>query len=822
MQRIDLNKNWSFYESNESMSFVFYHPEGRTVDLPHDFIITKPRSAAAEGGPGNGFFGHGEGVYKKLLDIPTEWEGKTVLLDIDGAYMNTEVALNGELLALHPYGYTPFQVDLSQALRYHGKKNELKILTQSRQPSSRWYSGGGIYRSVSLWVGNSVHMKPWDVFVTTPMVNDQEARVCFQSIVSNEEDRSRSCVLVHEVLDADQRQVAVTQRSVLLEARTCVPATVEAFVEQPKRWDLETPYLYTYRVSIYEDSSDSTDANSDKNSDENSSENSGENSDKEQVLLDVAEGQFGIRSIAVDTEHGFMLNGRTVKLQGGCLHHDNGFLGACAYPKAEERKIRILKAAGYNAVRISHNPPSLAMLQACDRLGMLLLDECFDVWRMGKTPLDYHLYFEDWWERDIELMVKRDRNHPCVITYSIGNEIGERDGKNQGALWSRKLSDKIRSIDSTRFVLSALCQIFDDDAELGTNFDANLKEETEDTWGPATKAYAEPLDIVGYNYLHKRYEKDHETYPNRVIAGTESHALTTYDYWEGVKKNSHVIGDFIWAAVDYLGEVGTGKVFWASEQEPFHFFGPYPWRSSWQSDIMLTGRRRPQSYYREIMWGHSENTCLFTIHPKHYGDHSFGMDWRWHEVNDDWSFGDEFLGKRVTVQAYGPGEEAEFILNGTSLGRVPYEKLIASMDIPYEKGTLEAVSYQAGEEISRGKLFTVGIATQILLTPEEDSIRADGADLCYIHIDITDENGIRIPMDDRLIKVDVTGTGQFLAVGSGSPCSEDQIGDPTCHVYQGAAVIIIKALQPGIITVTVTADLVMTGSCMIKAVETML
>lgn len=257
----------------------------------------------------------------------------------------------------------------------------------------------------------------------------------------------------------------------------------------------------------------------------------------------MAEDTFGIRRIEADAENGFRLNGKKMNLKGGCVHHDNGFLGACAYPKAEERKMKILKKAGYNTVRISHYPPSLALLKICDRLGMLLMDEAFDVWRIGKMPMDYHLYFEDWWERDIENMVRRDRNHPCMITYSIGNEIPERD------------------------------------EEEGSDFEVNLLQDNS-VWNEVTKEFCEPLDIVGYNYLKDIYEESHEMFPKRVMLGTETHSFTTYDFWQKVENLPYVIGDCIWAAVDYMGEVGVGKVYWEKDQEEFSFMTPYPCRTS--------------------------------------------------------------------------------------------------------------------------------------------------------------------------------------------------------------------------------------------------
>lgn len=778
MRRVNLDRDWEFYEANEANGFVFQVVEGEKTDLPHDFILGKKRCADAPGGPGNGYFGEGQGNYKKTLDILAEWKEDTVLLDVDGAYMNLEVVLNGEVLGIHPYGYTPYQVDLTPALRFDGRKNKLKLSVQSRQPSSRWYSGGGLYRDVCLWVGNPVHIRPWDVFVTTPEVSEKTALVQMDVTVTT--PKEGTWTLLCRVLDANGAETASARQEISGNGK--VKSSVQLQVDEPHLWDTDTPYLYTYEVSVLD----------------------------QDTVLDTAKDTFGIRTIAVDAQNGFRLNGKQINLKGGCLHHDNGLLGAAAYPKAEERKIRLLKEAGYNAVRISHYPPSLAMLQVCDRLGMLLLDELTDVWRVSKVPMDYHLYFEDWWERDMEYMILRDRNHPCVITYSIGNEIPERDGSNHGAEWSAKLAKKVRSMDPTRFVLSAICGLFPDmeDDELhavGGNFEANLANDDE-RWTNDTAAYAEPLDIVGYNYLPHLYEPTHERFPNRVMCGTETHAFTTYDYWKKVEDLPYVIGDFIWACVDYLGEVGVGKVYWESAHEDFNFMTPYPWRSSWQSDIDLTGEYRPQSIYRQIMWGNTALSGIFTTHPKHYKENFTGTQWHWYDVNDSWTFTDEWLGKPVKVDVYGAGDEAEFILNGRSLGRVPFEKLIATMDIDYEPGSLEGIIYKEGKEISRCRIFTTGAPCRLEMVPEEDSYAADGKDLMYVRINICDADGNRVMDDETEITVDIEGVGEFVSLGSANPCTEDQLLAPVCHLYRGSAVLILKSSTAGETKITVSAD----------------
>ena len=778
MKKIEINEQWEFYESNESTGFMIWErPEPVMVDLPHDYIITKPRDAKAAGGPANAYFGEGEGVYRKNFQADDTWKDKRVILDIDGAYMNSEIVLNGEVLGLHPYGYTPYQVELTNYLKYDDQENRLKIITQSRQPSTRWYSGGGLYREVALWIGGKICVKPWDIFIRTENLEDDHAELKLDYEVDNCTVKDEEITVLCEILDIEKNIVWNKECKLEANAGGKQHITEQILIKNPDIWDMQTPYLYMCRITLL----------------------------KRDKVLDVADAKFGIRLIEVNAHEGFKLNHKSVKLQGGCLHHDNGLLGACAYPKAERRKIEKLKQCGYNAVRIGHNPPSLAMMEACDELGMLLLDECFDTWRLGKMPMDYHLYFEDWWERDIEYMIVRDRNHPCVISYSIGNEIAERDGKNNGAIWAQKLVDKIKSLDDTRFVMAGLTGIFDEDKEPGSNFDANVNG-SDTRWAEVTKDYCKPLDVVGYNYLSERYEMDHQLFPERVMVCSESHAFNTYDYWQKVKNLPYVIGDFIWAAVDYLGEVGVGKVYWQNDKEKVSFMAPYPWRSSWQSDLMLTGERRPQSYYREIMWGTSENTYVFTTHPKHYGEDFFSFGWHWYDVKADWTFEDQYIGKKVQVDAYSAGDEAEFILNGKSCGCVPYHKNIASMDIPYEKGKLEVITYRNNEILSRGALETAQGDKRLKLVPEDKEQLLKKGEIAYINVSLEDKNENIYRSYDEKITVEIVGDAKLLACGNGNPCSEDSIGSKEFHLYNGTGIIIVKAGKQGEFYVKATGD----------------
>lgn len=801
MRKQSLNLDWSFRDRE----LFFLDPdtfrEVPKVDLPHDFIIHTKRLPEAEGGAPNGFFGAGMGVYEKELEIPAEWAGKRLVLDLDGAYMNTEISVDRELVALHPYGYTPFLADLTERLT--PGTHTLQIKVQSRQPSTRWYSGGGLYRGVSLWVGEKTGILPWDVFVSTPEVSPERALVRAEISVSTAACRPEDAEITVRALSPAGKTVGEgrIQTRVYPGEKAKAPVCLE--IMNPSLWSPDTPALYTLQVSV-----------------------AVEGQEDEQTEV-----SFGIRKFEADAVRGLRLNGKPMKLKGGCIHHDHGFLGSAAWPRAEERKIQILKAAGYNAVRISHYPPSLAMLEVCDRVGMILLDEAFDCWRFGKVPMDYHLYFEDWWERDVSYMVLRDRNHPCVFSYSIGNEIWERDGSGDGYAWANRIAEKIRSLDSTRFITSALNGIFDMEAfkaaakEAGgadkvnfQNLDQTVK--TRDLWGRKTAPYAAALDIVGYNYQYQRYAEDREKFPGRVIMGTETHPFNTYDYWKACMENDHVIGDFVWTAFDNLGEAGVGRVVWDSTGEDHGFLGGYPWRSCFQGDMDLCGYRTAQSLYREIMWeafdGGSDKMALYTTHPKRYGDTFWGTGWHWREVEDSWTYGDEWLGKPVEVFAYADAEEVRFELNGRAVGTAKVEKLEAALVIPYEKGKLEAVALRGGKEYARAALETTGAAARIRAEADRSEIRADRQDLSFIALTLTDAEGARVPCEEREIRLEVSGAGHAAGIGSGNPCTEESYNGVSCRAYEGRALAAVIADKPGEIRVKVSADGLESAEIVIK------
>ena len=733
----------------------------KEVDLPNDYSITQPRDPNAPGGASNGYFVGGEGTYVKELDIPDK-KGHYIL-DIDGAYMNTRVTLNNIPLAKHPHGYTPFLVDLTPALKF-GEKNTLTIKTDDMQPSTRWYTGAGIYRDVWLYEGGNVRIEPWGLWVETPTCNSVKV---FCEVNT---DRKTSAIISFDIIDADGDLVAT-----LDENTSGGLVTADFVLGDTRLWDIESPYLYTLRATV---------------------------TNKKGDILDTAELRFGIRVISANAKKGLLINGFPVKLRGGCIHHDHGVLGAAEYPAACRRKLEKLREAGFNAVRIAHNPPSETLLDICDEMGMIVMDEAFDCWRLEKGgKFNYHQYFDDWWERDIESMVKRDRRHASVIAYSIGNEIPESKGDSDGDVWSKRISDKIRKLDPSRFVTSATWQMT-----------------PADKWAKNTEGYFAPLDLAGYNYIYERYEHDHILYPKRVMWGSETHAKNFWHSWNAVLKAPYVIGDFTWTAYDNLGEAGTGRSCWARDGKITGIsLAQYPWRSCYQGDFDLCGYRRPQSYYREAVWKGGV-IQLFMTHPEHYGEDFSGTGWHWHDVNDCWTYDEKYIGKPVRCEVYTDAEEVAFLMNGYFYGKVKVENCFVTKDIKYEPGEIIALGYKNGIECMCSPIHTAGKPYGVSVVPEKKEFIADGRDLCYFDITVVDEEDYRIPYANNELTCIVDG-GELLGIFSGDPKNEDQYGSPVCHAFNGRALAIVKTNDPGKVTVTVGCEGLHAGSAKVKALK---
>lgn len=754
MKKTCISKDWIF--SSPDISGKQY------IDLPHDYSVRIKRSPDAPGGASNGFFGGTRGRYEKFLTFePAEH----TVLDIDGAYMCARIYLNGSLLDMHPHGYTPFLVDLSDKI-WAGINNKIEIDVLNLQPSTRWYSGSGIYRDVFLWVGGKVRIEPRDVFIHTESASEEEACVAVNYCISSDTDCEAS--VNFEILNGCRTVCSVQKTEKLGIGKNNGETTLK--IKSPRLWSCDSPELYKLIIRINADG----------------------------IEEEVSETVFGVRTIHVDAENGLLINGKPVKLRGGCIHHDHGVLGSAEFPAAVRRKLSLLKDAGFNAVRIAHNPPSLALLEACDELGMYVMDEAFDMWNVPKSDLDYSLWFKDWWQRDISYMVLRDRNHPCVISYSIGNEVPERTGQSDGAAWAKRLADEIRKYDCKKPVTSGICdawpvELSSTPEDYRARFNGEIHSEIgcngRYLWDPEFSA---PLDMVGYNYLYGSYEREPKLYPKHVIWGSETHALNFFHSWAAVMRNRNVIGDFTWTAFDNLGEAGTGRAAWGEDDfVPDILMGEYPWRCCFQGDFDLCGFRRPQSYFREAIWKNSTAPGIFTTHPGHNGDCFSGTGWHWYDVEQTWTFGDEYIGKPVKTDVYTTADETVFILNGEEAGRAVPQYGIATAYIPYEKGELTAISVRNGAEEARFTLKTHGEPYKIRVAPEKGELLSDNRDLCYFRIYIEDENGNLITDAENEVECHVYN-GELMGVFGGNPKNEDVYGSNRCHVFGGRAVAIVR------------------------------
>ncbi|MBV8859184.1 MAG: DUF4982 domain-containing protein [Acidobacteria bacterium] len=733
----------------------------RRLDLPHDWSIEDlpgkgtPFDPSAVSQVQGGYTVGGTGWYRKTFDVPASQKGRRVVIQFDGVYMNAEVWLNGRRVGEHPYGYTSFWFDLTDKVNFGGA-NVLAVKVKNEGENSRWYSGSGIYRHVWLKTLDPVHVAQWGTYVITPEASSASAHVRAKTTVQNETERPVLVTLVTRILDAAGGEAARVESDHAVGAGSSYEFEQDVSVKAPALWSPDSPTLYTAVTEVQRDGRPS----------------------------DRAETKFGIRTISFDVLHGFRLNGQTLKLKGGCLHHDNGPLGARAYDRAEERRVELLKAAGYNALRMAHNPPSPAFLEACDRLGMLVLDEAFDHWREGKNPHDYHLFFEEWWQRDVESMVLRDRNHPSVVLWSIGNEIPSR-AKPETVATAKALADYVRKLDPTRPVTSAV-------NDMGEDKDP----------------YFSTLDVAGYNYMVGKYEADHARVGKRLMVATESFPLEAFDYWMAVLDHQYVIGDFVWTAFDYIGEASIG---WRGYWQESNF---YPWNLAYCGDIDICGWKRPQSFYRDALWKQNQLSLFvraprptFEPNPKRQP----WSKWHWHDVLADWNW-KGYEGKPLDVDVYSSCAEVELFLNNRSLGRKATNRsnqFTATWQVPYQPGTLKAVGYPDPPRVAAAtaELSTAGAPARLKLTADRTKIKADGQDLSYVTLEVLDARGVRHPKAENLVRFSVEGPGTIAGVGNANPVSTESYQQPQRKAWQGRALVVVKSgKQPGRITLRATSQ----------------
>lgn len=779
MKQLDFNSGWTFRKAEEDPG------EARPVTLPHDAMIHEARDPSAPGGSDNAYFPGGCYVYEKTFPAPDAAHCEVLF---EGVYRNATVALNGEPLASHRYGYTPFAVELDGKL--NPGNNTLTVTVDNKDtPNARWYTGSGIYRPVQLLLGGQTRIRRDGIKVKTLSLDPAQVRVTVSATGGTP---------TVTLLDPAGKAVATGQETELTFT-----------VHEAQLWSEETPALYTCRVTL-------------------------EEGDK---VEDEAEVTFGIRTIAWNPRQGLLVNDRPVKLRGACVHHDNGIVGACAFPESEDRRVRLLKQAGFNAIRSAHNPCSYAMLDACDRYGVYLIDEAWDIWYNHKTRFDYASDWEEHWQEDLTAMADRDYNHPGVIAYSIGNEVSE-PAEDKGVALARQMVELLHELDGTRPVTGGINLMIVDRASRGKGLYANdgsgvaaqkKQQKKADKEGEvknaslmfnimasmigtgmnkaanskhadaSTSPVLDALDLAGYNYASGRYKKDGTLHPNRVIYGSETFPQDIAKNWAMVESLPYLVGDFMWAGWDYLGEVGIGA--W-SYDGGMPFGRPYPWLLAGSGVIDILGCPDFSCRYAATIWGKLGHPAIGVRPCNHPGKRPSKSVWRATNAIESWSWqGCE--GNPTTVEVCAEGAFVVLHLNGKRVGRKRLKDKKAAFRLCYTPGTLEAVVYDENSKATgRAVLRSATGPLQLHLEPEGESFRP--GQVVYLPLTIQGANGEVESAADCAISVQVTG-GELLGLGSANPCTTDRFDTGSCTTYQGHALAVVR-LGDGPATVTVGAE----------------
>lgn len=745
-RNILFDEGWRFHRGDvaNGEAVNFNDNDWRKIDLPHDWSIedilntNSPFNPDVINGVSVGFTTGGIGWYRKKFSIPSSEKNKKVYIQLDGVYMNADVWINGVHLGNHPYGYTSFYYDISDKI-INGD-NVIAVQVKNEGATSRWYSGSGINRHVWLEIVNPIHIAQWGTYITTNNVSKTSANIRIKTNVVNETNENKNVRLVTFFINNKGVKVSASSSSKIISANSEFTFDDNAKISSPAFWSVDFPARYKAISKVYVNGK----------------------------LSDNISNTFGIRKISFDAVHGFLLNNKPMKLKGGCFHIDNGPLGARAIDAAEIRKVALMKASGFNAIRCSHNPPAPAFLDACDSMGMLVIDEAFDCWNNGKNDSDYHLYFNDWWQRDLQSMLLRDRNHPSIIMWSIGNELPFMGNKRVDDA-AKILADYVRSIDATRPVTAAV----------------NSVSEKMDNFFSA-------LDVCGYNYAYDHYVPDHKRKPNRVMFATESFALTQFDYWMSVLDHPWVIGDFVWTGFDYIGESSIG---WRGYPQDKNF---YPWNLAYCGDIDICGWKRPQSYYRDALWKKNQLSVFvkppkpsFPLNP----DRASWSMWQWNDVVADWNWQDA-KDSPLEVNVYSSCDEVELFLNEKSLGKKQTNrstKFMAIYQVLYKEGQLKAVGYTNGKKVNESILKTAGKLARIKLSANRKIIKADGRDLCYITAELVDENGVMNPKADNLLHFSIEGDATIAGVGNANPMSVESYQQPQRKAWRGRCLVVIQS-----------------------------
>jgi len=767
MKKINLNKGWKVWKDLDPFELVFRVPRDAVrVDLPHDAMFHEEQKQGTANGGYTGNIDAGEYKYYKRFFVPEEYRGGHVMLQFEGIYRNASVFVNQSKVGGSAYGYTDFTVEAGDYLRY-GEENEILVTVKCGTRSSRWYSGAGIYRDVWLLHGGETYVKPYGLSFTTIDVDSEGALVYVSARIHNDGLSAKTLDLSVRVQEDGEGKTAADQvYPVRINSRSVLDFRKNIYIDEAKLWEEDSPNLYQITLTVREG----------------------------ETVLDETRVTSGIRKLSLDSRRGLRVNGKTVKLRGACVHHDQGILGASAYEDYEYRRVKRLKEAGFNAIRSAHNPASQALLNACDRLGMYVMDELVDVWNKSKVSYDYAIDFERSWEQDLRHMVDADYNHPSVIMYSTGNEIFEICTE-KGFETSRMLSDKFHELDSTRYTTNGingafaagdgLARIVDDithgEADTGTGdvnvFMAAMERDMPGIVShPIISGILEKLettmDVLGYNYMTSRYLKDAAKYADRVMVGTETYPKQIAENWDAITRCPAVIGDFTWTGWDYLGEVSS----------------VYPDLMNPAGDISLIGNRRPVSYYREIVFGLTKQPCIAVQDPANYGiPRNFGP-WCYTDCTFSYSYqGQE--GKPIMIQVYAGGDTAELFQNGKSLGKQACGKDTAfetQFHTVYEPGELVAVAYENGKEIGRTALRTAGKPAALELSAETYGT------LAFINVDVVDEQGVLTADASTPLHIEIEGPARLLGFGGLRARHQGGYETPDTTAGEGHALAVLK------------------------------
>ncbi|MBR3030718.1 MAG: DUF4982 domain-containing protein [Bacteroidales bacterium] len=704
------------------------------VDLPHDWdIYTSPLPKVGATGTGGGWYAGGKGEYRKTFRTPS---GQVVKLHFEGVYQNAEVFVNGQKAGQHAYGYTPFTVDITRFLRGQGQENEVRVtVDNSQQPNCRWYTGSGIYRHVWLQTMPALHIAENGIYITTPEVSFDRAAVKVEVTVVNESAVDKNATI--SVAGIEKKASFTPGESKTLE--------YVLYMDRPKLWSLDNPHLYDCNVSLTDDT---------------------------KYAYTTQTVKFGIRSLAFDAKKGFTVIGQSVILNGACIHSDDGVLGAMAFDAAEIRKVQLLKDAGFNLIRTSHNPPSRALIRACDSLGMLVIDEAFDGWRTAKNPFDYSTLIDSCGREDIQALVLRDRNNPSVIAWSLGNEVIERN-ELQVVATAKWLKKAILDVDASRAVTEALTAW---GGEVWEHFDP----------------HAEVLDIVGYNYTIRKHATDHERAPERIMWQTESYPRDAFRNWKNTNEFSYIVGDIVWTGIDYLGESGIGRSYYTGETAGEHYVqGGIPeWHGAYCGDIDITGWRKPISHYRDLLWNSRETLYMAVREPSGYRGEIKTTAWSVWPTWESWNW-QGWEGKPIEVEIYTKAPEVSLYLNERLIETKqvsPDTEYKAVFSLPYEPGTLRASA--RGRNVT---LTTAGQPARLRLSADKSIITADGQDLSFITLEVVDKNGNVCPDASISCNVSVSGPARLLAAASADLKDLEPYTSSRVTTWKGRALIVVRS-----------------------------